>query len=128
MNTAFDNEIHLKLLNLLQGEPELTQREMNQKMGVSLGKINYCITALVKKGMIRVERFNTTKNKTAYMYRLTPSGFEELAALTLSFLKIKIREYDRIKVEIKSLSQQINKINPDLSKDPKILKKLDNIN
>ncbi len=57
MNTAFDNEIRLNLLRLLKTEPELTQREMNKKMGVSLGKINYCIFGLAEKGMIRIERF-----------------------------------------------------------------------
>ena len=81
MNTAYDREIHLNLLNLLQEKPKLTQREMNRKMGVSLGKINYCISALTKKGM----------------YRLIPKGLEEVANLTISFLKIRIAEYDKIK-------------------------------
>ena len=119
MNTAFDKEIHLNLLNLLQEEPELTQREMNQKMGVSLGKINYCIAALTNKGMIKVERFKKAENKSAYMYRLTPKGLEELSNLTISFLKIKITEYDKIKKEIKLLSKQVDKIDPALKKDLK---------
>ena len=114
MNTSFDKGIHLSLLNLLQKEPELTQREMNMKMGVSLGKINYCISALTNKGMIKVERFKKTENKSAYMYRLTPKGLEELANLTISFLKIKIGEYDKIKKEIKLLSKQIDNIDPAL--------------
>jgi EPS-associated MarR family transcriptional regulator len=120
MNTAFDKEIHLNLLNLLQEEPELSQREMNQKMGVSLGKINYCISALTNKGMIKVERFKKAKNKSAYIDRLTPKGFEELANLTVSFLKIKIDEYDQLKKEIKSLSNQVDKIDPALREDLKI--------
>lgn len=120
MNTAIDKEIHLNLLNLLQEEPKLTQREMNRKMGVSLGKINYCISALTKKGMIKVERFKKAENKSAYMYRLTPKGLEEVANLTISFLKIRISEYDRIKKEIKSLSKQIDKIDPALREDLKI--------
>ncbi|MBU1196067.1 MAG: MarR family EPS-associated transcriptional regulator [Proteobacteria bacterium] len=127
MNTLFDNEIRLNMLKLLQEEPELTQREMNQKMGVSLGKINYCISALTKKGMIKVERFKKSENKSAYMYRLTPKGFEELASLTVSFLKIRIAEYDQIKIEIKQLSDQINKINPELGNDPELMKNLKNI-
>ncbi len=114
MNTAFDNEIQLKLLKLLENEPKLTQREMNLKMGVSLGKINYCISALAEKGMIRVERFKNHNKKTAYMYRLTPNGLEELANLTMIFLKSKIREYDKIKLEIQKLSAQIDRIDPDL--------------
>jgi len=119
MNTAFDKEIHLNLLNLLQDKPELSQRAMNQKMGVSLGKINYCISALTKTGMIKVERFKKTKNKSAYMYRLTPKGIEELANLTLSFLKIKIDEYDQIREEIKSLSSRVDIVDPVLKEDLK---------
>jgi EPS-associated MarR family transcriptional regulator len=119
MNTAFDKEIHLNLLNLLQEEPELSQRAMNQQMGVSLGKINYCISALTKTGMIKVERFKNATNKSAYMYRLTPKGLEELANLTISFLKIKIVEYDQIKKEIKSLSSRIDIIDPALKEDLK---------
>ncbi len=121
MNTSFDKEIHLSLLNLLQDEPELTQREMNQKMGVSLGKINYCISALTNKGMIKVERFKKTENKSAYMYRLTPKGLEELANLTISFLKIKITEYNKIKKEIKLISSRIDIMDPVLKEDLKNL-------
>ncbi len=127
MNNAFDKEIRLKLLKLLEEEPELTQRAMNEKMGVSLGKINYCISALVEKGMIRVERFKKHKQKLAYMYRLTPKGFEELASLTLSFLKLRIKEYGQIKQEIVSLSDQIDKIDPELRKDPELVRDLENI-
>jgi EPS-associated MarR family transcriptional regulator len=124
MNAAFDKETHLKLLKLLQEEPELTQREMNQKMGVSLGKINFCISALSQKGMIKVERFKKAKNKSVYIYRLTPKGFDELARLTLSFLKLKIQEYDKIKQEIKALSEQINKIDPELYDNSELLVEL----
>ena len=107
MNNASDEEISLKLLKLLQENPELTQREMNHRMGVSLGKINFCISALARKGMIKIERFKKSENKSAYMYRLTPEGLEELANLTIRFLKLKIREYHRIKQEIKTLSEQV---------------------
>ena len=119
MNIAFDKEIHLNLLNLLQEEPELTQREMNRKMGVSLGKINYCISALTNKGMIKVERFKKAESKSAYMYRLTPKGLEELSNLTISFLKIKIDEYDQIREEIKSLSSMVDIVDPVLKEDLK---------
>ena len=128
MNTAFDKELHLTMLKLLQKKPELTQREMNQKMGVSLGKINYCLSALAQTGMIKMERFQKAKSKSAYAYRLTPKGFEELASLTIKFLIIRIAEYDRIKMEIKSLSEQIERINPDLISDPDLINDLKNIN
>jgi len=128
MNNALDKEIRLKLLKLLKDEPQFTQREMNQEMGVSLGKINYCISVLVEKGMIKVETFKKHKSRSTYMYRLTPIGFKELASLTLDFLKYKLLEYDKVKQEIKLLSDQIDKMDPGLYDDPDMvldLKKLD---
>jgi EPS-associated MarR family transcriptional regulator len=99
----------------------ITQREMNRKMGVSVGKINYCISALSEKGLIKIERFNKAQNKSAYIYRLTPKGFEEIARLTLSFLKLKVRDYNRIKQEIQSLYGQVNKIDLEACDDPSLL-------
>lgn len=121
MNTFIDEEIHLKILRLLQDDSMITQREMNQKMGVSVGKINYCISALSEKGMIKIERFNKAQNKSAYMYRLTPKGFEEIARLTLSFLKLKVSQYNRIKQEIRSLYGQVNPIDLESFNDPGLL-------
>ena len=121
MNTFIDEEIHLKILKLLQNNSMITQREMNRKMGVSVGKINYCISALSEKGMIKIERFNKTPNKSAYMYRLTPRGFEEIARLTLSFLRLKVSEYNRIKKEIQSLYGQVNQNDLESCDDPGLL-------
>ncbi len=120
MNTLLDNEIKLKLLKLLEKEPQLTQREMNKKMGISLGKINYCISALSEKGMIRIDRFKQNRKKSSYIYRLTPKGFEEIVILTLAFLKIKINEYDIIKQEIRLLSKEVDRYDPKIIKDLKI--------
>ena len=108
----------------MKKESQLTQREMTQKMGVSLGKINYCISELSQKGMIKVERFQKSKNKSAYIYRLTPSGLEEVSTLTVSFLKNKIREYDRIKMEIKSLVGQVREMDSELAAVPDLLEAL----
>lgn len=124
MNTASDNEIRLKLLKLLEDEPRLTQREMKDRMGVSLGKINYCISALTEKGMIRIDRFRKHPNKLAYMYRLTPKGLEELTKLTFSFLKIRLAEYEEIKSEIEALSSQIKRLAPDMEYDMQLIDKL----
>ncbi len=128
MNNVLDKEIRLKLLKLLKDDPQLTQREMNREMGVSLGKINYCISVLAEKGMIKVETFKKHKSRSTYMYRLTPKGFKELASLTLDFLRYKLLEYDKVKKEIKILSEQIDKMDPGLYDDPDMvsdLKKLD---
>jgi len=105
MNNRLDKEeIQLSLLRLLENNPELTQRGMTRGMGISLGKINYCLAELSKQGLIRVERFKNSKNKTAYMYHLTPNGIEAIGKLTFNFLKKKIREYDELKEEIKTLN------------------------
>jgi len=121
MNTHIDKEIHLKILRLLQDNSMITQREMNRKMGVSVGKINYCISALSEKGLIKIERFNKAHDKSVYIYRLTPKGFEEIARLTLSFLKLKVNEYNRIKLEIQSLYGQVNQKDLESCDDPGLL-------
>ena len=127
MNTAYDNEIRLKLLKLLEKKHDLTQREMNQAMGVSLGKVNFCLTELAKKGMIKIERFQKNPKKSAYLYRLTPTGIEEIAKLTVLFLKQKVYQYDEIKTEIENLSTEIDKLDVELYNDPElkeVLKKI----
>ncbi len=127
MNTSYDKEIRLKLLKLLEKDHDLTQREMNQKMGVSLGKVNFCLTELAKKGMIKIERFQKHPKKSAYLYRLTPTGIEEITKLTIQFLKHRIHQYDEIKAEIENLSQEVNEIDNEFSNDPElkeVLKKI----
>ena len=114
MNNILDKEqIQLSLLRLLEKNPELTQRGMTKGMGISLGKINYCVSELSKQGLIRVERFKNAKNKTAYMYHLTPAGIEAIGKLTFNFLKKKIREYDELKEEIKTLNELFKKTDID---------------
>lgn len=113
MNSASINEIRLKLLKLLEKHPQLTQREMKKRMGISLGKVNYCISGLVGRGLIRVERFKKNPNKTGYLYRLTPKGVEELTRLTFQFLKVRLEEYEQIRIEICKLSEQISNMLPD---------------
>ncbi len=81
----------------------MSQREIAARMDISLGKTNYCVKSLVKKGYLKVKNFYDNNNKKAYMYILTPRGIEEKARLTYSFLKIKMHEYEEIKKEIKTL-------------------------
>ncbi len=97
------DEITYKLLKLVKGEPQLSQREIAARMGISLGKANYCVKSLVKKGYLKAKNFYGNNNKKAYMYILTPRGVEEKAKLTYSYLKIKMQEYEEIKKEISSL-------------------------
>lgn len=97
------DEITYKLLKLIEAEPHLSQREIAQEMGVSLGKTNYCLKALIDKGFIKFQNFYNNKKKSAYIYFLTPKGIEEKAEVTYRFLQGKIKEYEDIKQEIEKL-------------------------
>ena len=107
MNNQFEQEIRYRLLKILNQESNLTQREMAKKMGISLGKVNYCLSELAQKGLIKVNRFKSAKNKIPYSYILTTHGIEEKARLTMSFLRRKTREFEEIKRQIKELSAEI---------------------
>ena len=101
----------LDLLRHLQEKQDVSQRELAHKMGVSLGKMNYILNALIKKGIIKVQNFRNNKNKLAYTYYLTPVGINEKAILTVKFFKRKLNEYDTIKKEIAKLEEDMKKIN-----------------
>jgi len=105
------DEITYKLLKTIEKEPHLSQREIAQRMGVSLGKTNYCLKALLDKGFIKVRNFYKNKKKKAYIYYLTPHGIEEKAQVTYRFLQYKIKEYENIKVEIESLQRESDENN-----------------
>ena len=103
-------DIHLDLLRKLEVNPEYTQRELSQEMGVSLGKINYCMKKLIEKGWIKLSNFSHNPNKVGYIYLLTPKGIEEKTRLTFSFLRIKMEEYEILKNEINKLKQDAEKL------------------
>lgn len=107
MNYLNEKEIHYRLLKLLDQKDDLTQREMAKKMGISLGKMNYCVSELTKSGLIKVIHFKNSRDRRAYVYLLTPRGLEEKASLTLSFLKIKMEEYEEIRQQIRELSNEL---------------------
>ena len=96
-------DIRLDLLRKLESSPEYTQRELSREMGVSLGKVNYCIKKLTEKGLIKLTNFTHNPNKMGYAYLLTPQGIEEKSRLTFSFLKRKVIEYEILKKEINEL-------------------------
>ena len=97
------DEVAYKLLKLIEAEPHLSQRDIAEKMGVSLGKTNYCLKALIDKGLIKLQNFYSNKKKISYIYLLTPQVIEEKAAVTYRFLQRKINEYENIKQEIEGL-------------------------
>jgi len=98
-----NQDIRLDLLRKLEINPEYTQRELSREMGVSLGKVNYCMKKLTEKGLIKLTNFTHNPNKVGYAYLLTPSGIEEKTRLTFSFLKRKVVEYEILKKEIEEL-------------------------
>jgi EPS-associated MarR family transcriptional regulator len=100
-------DAHYHLLRLLEQEPQLSQREIAERMGVSLGKVNYCLRALIEKGWLKAGNFYHSKNKQAYLYKLTPRGIKEKAAMTLRFLRRKETEYKALFQEIESLRKEV---------------------
>lgn len=100
-------DIHLELLRKIEANPEYTQRELSQEMGVSLGKVNYCMKKLFERGLVKLSNFKSNSNKSRYIYLLTPKGIEQKARLTISFIDIKLKEYDELKAEIESLQEDI---------------------
>lgn len=107
MNNDLEQEIRYRLLTLINKEPDLTQRQIAQRMGISLGKANFAISELAKKGLVKIKRAGNSRNKLGYVYILTPRGIEEKAAVTVNFLKRKIREYDEIKRQISQLTAEV---------------------
>ena len=100
------SEAHYLLLRLLQTKPHLSQRALARELGISLGKINYCIAAVIEKGWVKAQNFRDSQNKRAYAYVLTPRGIEEKAALATRFLRRKLEEYDSLKREIAQLERE----------------------
>ena len=95
-----DNQDHFDILRKIQNRPNSTQRELASELGFSLGKLNYCLKALQKKGLVKIENFKKNPNKINYFYVLTPAGLSEKTKLTINFMKRKMKEYDELKKEL----------------------------
>lgn len=102
-----DESTHYTLLKALEENPGLSQRELAKRLGVSLGKVNYCLGALVEKGSLKMDNFRKSDNKLAYAYLLTPRGIEQKARMTVEFLQVKMNEYERLKGEIEELRREV---------------------
>ena len=102
-------DTNFRLMKILEANSDLSQREMGKALGISFGGINYCLNALVAKGLVKIENFSQNQSKFGYVYLLTPSGIAEKAAMTSSFLKRKMEEYEALKVEIATLKSEIEK-------------------
>ena len=103
-------DIRLDLLRKLEINPKYTQRELSHEMGVSLGKVNYCMKKMTEKGWLKLKRFSRNPQKFGYLYLLTPRGIEGKARLTVSFLKRKVIEYEILKKEINELKLESEEI------------------
>lgn len=103
-----NNEDHFQLIRKIEKKPRASQRELAQELGFSLGKLNYCINELKKKGFIKIRNFNKSPKKLSYLYALTPSGFEMKRNLTINFMKKKMREFDELKSEIRDDQEKLN--------------------
>ena len=107
-----DTTTRYKLLKTLEENPALSQRELARELGMSLGKTNYCVRALMEKGWVKVDNFRRSQRKIRYVYNLTPSGVSARARITRSFLRRKIREYEQLEREIRELRQEVSKGDP----------------
>jgi EPS-associated MarR family transcriptional regulator len=99
-------ETQYKVMRLLEANPEMSQRDVARALGISVGKVNYCLRALVEKGSVKATNFRNSRNKVAYMYLLTPRGVNEKARLTVEFLQRKVREYEALRDEIREIRRE----------------------
>ncbi|MBX3565282.1 MAG: MarR family EPS-associated transcriptional regulator [Sphingomonas sp.] len=100
-------DLHFRLLRLLEEHPEYSQRDISRALDVSLGGVNYCLKAMIDKGLIKIENFKTSRHKFGYLHVLTPQGIAERAALTNRFLRRKLAEYEVLKAEIQALEGEM---------------------
>jgi EPS-associated MarR family transcriptional regulator len=100
------DEYRYRILKLLEADPHASQRRIADELGISLGRVNYCLKALIDKGLVKVNNFRNNDNKRTYLYLLTPKGIEEKTKVTLQFLQVKMAEYEAVKREIDELQSE----------------------
>lgn len=101
------DDIHFQVIRLLEQNPEISQRDLSRELGISLGKANYCLKALIDKGWIKARNFRNSQNKLAYRYLLTPQGLQQKALVTRNFLQRKLAEYEQLRQEIERLRAEV---------------------
>jgi len=103
------DEYRYRILKLLEADPHASQRKIADELGISLGRVNFCLQALIEKGLIKAKNFRNSANKRAYLYLLTPRGIEEKAIVTVRFLRRKLDEYETLKRELEELQREASK-------------------
>lgn len=104
------DETRYNILKILEKDPNISQRQLADALGISLGKVNYCLKALMEKGLIKVKNFRNSQNKLGYIYVLTARGMEDKAKVTVRFLKYKIEEFEELEKEIEQLRRETSEI------------------
>lgn len=104
------DEYRYRILKLLEADPQASQRRIADELGISLGRVNFCLQALIEKGLVKASNFRSNTNKRAYLYYLTRKGMDEKARVTLRFLKSKLDEYETIKTQIEELRRETSRI------------------
>ncbi|HET7307850.1 MAG TPA: MarR family EPS-associated transcriptional regulator [Gammaproteobacteria bacterium] len=102
-----DDDTRYRILKRLEDNPEVNQRELARELGISLGKVNYCLKALIERGFIKVSRFRNSVNKKAYLYHLTPQGMQDRTRMAIRFLQYKRAEYEALERELQILEQEV---------------------
>jgi EPS-associated MarR family transcriptional regulator len=106
--SQLQEDTYFRVLRVLQENPDMTQREIAEKIGISTSGLNYCLKALIDKGWVKVQNFSQSKNKFGYIYVLTPQGIAEKALLAGRFLKRKMSEYEQLQAEIEALKVEMS--------------------
>jgi EPS-associated MarR family transcriptional regulator len=106
LSPVLDDETRYRILKMLQADPKASQRRIADELGISLGRVNYCLQALIRRGLIKANNFRNSANKRAYLYLLTPRGMEEKARVTARFLKFKLDEFEILKRELEELERE----------------------
>ena len=121
MPATLSDESRYRILRLVEQNPSISQRAVAHELGISLGKANFCLNALIDKGLLKANTFLNSRNKRAYAYVFTPSGIEEKAKITMRFLKKKMEEYEALQKEVAELMEQARQLRvDDTQKEPRI--------
>jgi EPS-associated MarR family transcriptional regulator len=106
LRAVLTDETRYRILRLLEADPHASQRKIAGELGISVGRVNYCLQALIERGLVKAKNFRNSANKRAYLYLLTPRGIEEKAIVTARFLRIKLAEYEALKRELEELQRE----------------------
>lgn len=107
MRSSIQEDVHFRVLRVLEQRPEISQRELAEDVGIALGKVNYVLNALTEKGLVKMRNFHNSDKKLRYAYILTPAGLRAKADLTAGFLRRKLAEYEALKAEIESVQGEL---------------------